>query len=147
MKRILTRALGLALSLLLPVAAHAHGKVELGPNQGRLLEFSADDSLHGELTLKDGVFRVGLLDKDLKPLPLEGRKLEVIGGERAKPETLKVEAVDGSFTFPAPKTDGGYLILRFTPAPGAKVLTERFKYDTAVCSGCKRAEWMCTCAH
>ncbi len=147
MKRILTRALGLALTLLLPVAAHAHGKVEIGPNQGRLLEFSADDSLRGELVLKDGVFSVGLLDKELKPLSLDGRKLDVIGGERAKPETLKVETAGDKYTFPAPKTDGGYLILRFTPAPGAKVLTERFKYDTSVCSGCKRAEWLCTCAH
>ena len=50
------------------VRALGHGGVELGPNGGRVVEFSKDESLHGEVTLKDGRFHVAILDKALKPL-------------------------------------------------------------------------------
>ena len=60
------RLLILATALLLAFTrALGHGGVELGPNGGRILEFSKDETLHGEVLLKDGQFTVTLLDKDL----------------------------------------------------------------------------------
>jgi hypothetical protein len=48
----------------------AHSDVEIGPNGGRVLEFSTNQTVHGEVVEKDGVFQIGLLDKDMKPMPI-----------------------------------------------------------------------------
>jgi hypothetical protein len=45
----------LLLSLLTSLA-FAHEGVELGPNGGRILEFSKDETMHGEITVKGDNF-------------------------------------------------------------------------------------------
>jgi hypothetical protein len=54
-------------SFALAASALAHGGVEIGPNGGRILEFSKKRTMHGEVTVKDGKFLIALLDKDKKP--------------------------------------------------------------------------------
>lgn len=140
------RLLILATALLLAFTrALGHGGVELGPNGGRILEFSKDETLHGEVLLKDGQFTVTLLDKDLKPVELKDQSLAVMGGSRSNPEKPAVTKANGRFAFPALKGDEYELVLRFKESPNAKAITARFTYDAATCSACKNPEWLCKC--
>jgi hypothetical protein len=139
-KQILT----LLSSLVLTAAALAHGEVEVGPNGGRILDFSKNETMHGEVTFKDGKFHVALLDKAMKPVALAEQSLTATGGPTGKPEKLAVEKADGHFVIPAVKP-GEWLILQFKPDPKAKAITARMHYDTATCSACKESEWLCKC--
>ncbi len=139
-KQILT----LLSSLALTAAALAHGEVEVGPNGGRILEFSKNETMHGEVTLKDGKFHVALLDKDMKPVVLAEQALTASGGPTNKAEKLKVEKADGKFVVPAVKS-GEWLILQFKDNAKGKAITARMQYDTSICSACKEQEWICKC--
>lgn len=122
-----------------------HGGVELGPNGGRLVEFSKDHTLHGEVVLKEGKFHVTILDKALKPVALTEQTLAVTGGSRNKPEKPKVEKVGDQFVFPALKGDSYLLAFQFKAGPSAKAVTARIEFDASTCSGCQQAEWLCKC--
>lgn len=139
--------LTLATVLLLGVTrAHAHGGVALGPNGGRLLEFSENETLHGEVTLTNGFFHVALLDKALKPVELKEQSLTVTGGDRQKPQKPEVRKEGNHFVFPALKGDEYLLVLQFKEKPSARAVTARFGFDAATCSACKHPEWLCKCA-
>jgi hypothetical protein len=133
------------LALLLTACfALAHGGVELGPNGGRLLEFSKDESLHGEVTVKDGKFHIALLDKALKPVALAAQELTATGGDRNKPTKLSVEKSGDHFIVPLVK-EGDWIIFQFKETAKGKAITARMQYDTATCSKCKAPEWVCRC--
>ena len=127
------------------LSVSAHEGVELGPNGGRILEFSKNETMHGEVTLKGGQFHIALLDKDMKPVKIESQALVAISGDRSSPEKLKVEVKDQHFVFPALKGDDYQLIFQFKPAPDAKAITARLHYDAGICSGCNAPEWICKC--
>ena len=146
-KHMKTSLLTLAAVLLLgTIRTLGHGGVELGPNGGRILEFSKNETLHGEVTLTNGQFHVSILDKDMKPVPLGEQTLVVTGGDRAKPEKPKVKIQGGQFVFPALKGDDYLLVLQFREKPAAKTITARFEFDAAICSACKNPEWLCKCS-
>ncbi len=141
-----TNLLTIVAVLLLGVSnALAHGGVELGPNGGRIVEFSTNETLHGEVTLKDGRFHVALLDKAMKPVALKDQTLSVSGGDRANPQKPAVQKKDGHFVFPALKGDSYLLVLQLKASPSAKAVTARFEYDATICSACKNSEWLCKC--
>jgi hypothetical protein len=123
----------------------AHEGVEIGPNKGRIIEFSKDETLHGEVTLVDGVFHVAVLDKDKKPVELKDQSLTVSGGDRSKPEKPEVKKEGSHFVFKALQGDEYDLVLRFKAAPDAKAVTAKFTYDATQCSACKKPEWLCVC--
>lgn len=131
-------------SLALAVSALAHGEVEVGPNGGRILEFSKNETMHGEVIFKDGKFHIALLDKDKKPVALGEQTLTASGGPTNKAEKLAVEKTDGKFVVPAVKA-GEWLILQFKDNAKAKAITARMQYDTSICSACKEPEWLCKC--
>ena len=142
-----TSLLTLAAALLLSVSsAFAHGEVELGPNGGRIVEFSTNETLNGEVTLKDGKFHVALLDKGMKAVELKDQTLVVTGGDRSSPEKPKVQKSGNHFVFPALKGDSYLLVLQFKEKPSAKAVTARFEYDATICSACKNPEWLCKCS-
>ncbi len=136
--------LALLSSLALTTSLLAHGGGELGPNGGRLLEFSKDESMHGEVTVKDGHFEIALLDKAHKPVALADQTLSASGGPSGKAEKLTVEKKDGKFVLPVVK-DGEWLILQYKNAPDAKPITARLQYDLEKCGKCKNPEWLCKC--
>jgi hypothetical protein len=141
-----TRILTLAAMLLLGLTrALGHGGVELGPNGGRIVEFSKNETLHGEVLRKEGTFTVALLDKDMKPVGLKDQSLTVSGGSRAKPVKPTVTKDGDHFVFAAPEGDDYELVLRFKESPTAKAITARFTYDAALCGACKNPEWLCKC--
>jgi hypothetical protein len=140
-KHILT----LLSSLALNAAASAHSDVELGPNGGRILEFSKDQSVHGEVTVKDGKFHIAVLDKDMKPVALQTQELTATSGDRKKPEKLNVEKKDGKFVVATVK-EGEWIIFQFRETAKAKPITARLQYETKPCPECKKPEWLCVCA-
>jgi|SRR5687768_13916506 hypothetical protein len=123
----------------------AHSDKEIGPNGGRILEFSTNQSLHGEVTFTNGTFFVAVLDKKMKPLPLEEQSLVVTGGTRSNPEKPKVEKRGDHFTFPALKGDSYMLVFQFQENAAAKPIIARFEFDKATCPTCKKGEWLCDC--
>lgn len=141
--RILTFTAMLLLGL---TRALGHGGVELGPNGGRILEFSKNETMHGEVLLQDGKFTVALLDKDMKAVELKDQSLTVTGGSRSNPDKPAVTKENGRFVFPALKGDEYELVLRFKEGPGAPAITARFTYDASLCGACKNPEWLCRCA-
>lgn len=137
--------LSLLTTLLLSLSSFAHGDFEFGPNGGRILEFSKNESMHGEVLFKDNQFRISLLDAQMKPVALSEQELTATTGDRSKPEKLTVEKKDGSFYVPAVKA-GDWIIFQFRETQKAKPITARLQYDTTVCSTCKEPEWLCKCA-
>ena len=125
--------------------AFGHGDIEMGPNKGRILEFSTNETMHGELSEKDGKFHIALLDKDMKPVKVEAQSLTATGGTRDKPVKLEVTKSEGGFTITAPKS-GEWLIVQYKESDSAKPITARMHYDTKKCGTCEHVEWLCTCS-
>ena len=125
--------------------AFAHSGVELGPNGGRILELSKNETLHGEVTVQDGKFHLALLDKNMKPLAPAGHSIAVTVGDRAKPEKLEVHKAGDHFVFPLVK-GGQWVIVQMREDAKAKPITARFEYDPSPCEKCKAPEWLCKCA-
>jgi hypothetical protein len=140
MKKTLT-TLFLALSA---AFAFGHGDIELGPNKGRILEFSANETMHGEVTLKDGKLHIAVLDKDMKPVKVDAQSLAVTGGTREKPVKVEITKVADGFTLPVP-ADGEWLIMQFKETGDAKAITARLNYNTKKCDPCGQPEWRCAC--
>ena len=122
----------------------AHEGVELGPNTGRILEFSKNETMHGEVTVKGDKFHIALLDKDMKPVAMAEQTLTATTGERDKPTKLTVEKDAKGFVVPVVKS-GEWLILQYKDSAKAKAITARLEYNTAICDECKKAEWVCEC--
>jgi hypothetical protein len=122
----------------------AHEGIELGPNKGRILEFSTNETLHGEVTQKDGMLHIALLDKDMKPVKVDAQSLVATAGTRSKPVKLEVTKSADGFTLPSPG-EGEWLILQYRESPDAKAITARLHYDTKNCAPCKNPEWRCAC--
>jgi hypothetical protein len=123
----------------------SHSGVEIGPNGGRILELSKNETLHGEVTVKNGKFHLALLDKAMKPLPAGEQVVTVTSGDRAKPEKLEVAKAGEHYVFPLVKS-GQWVIVQIRENTKGKPVTARFEYDPAECGGCKNPEWLCKCA-
>ena len=125
--------------------ALAHEGIELGPNKGRILEFSTDETMHGEVTEKEGKLHIAILDKDMKPVKAEAHSLTATAGTRQAPVKLEVAKDSKSgFTVPVPK-EGEWIIMQFKRSGSAKTITARLHYDTTVCGPCEKPEWRCAC--
>src|SRR6187401_2107595 len=124
-----TKLATLVLSLVASVAL-AHSGVELGPNGGRILEFSKNESMHGEVTVKGDKFHIALLDKDLKPLKVDQQSLTASNDDRENPRKLEVTTGDKGFVLPVVKP-GEWIIVQFKLKPDAKAITARIEYNTS----------------
>lgn len=121
----------------------AHGGVELGPNKGRILEFSKNETMHGEVTVKDGKFHIAVLDKDMKPVTVDKQSLVALTGDRDKPTKLEVAKDAQGFTVPLVK-EGQWLIVQYKETADSKAITARMHYETELCE-CNKPEWLCEC--
>ena len=144
-KRILTFTALLGLAFAGQQSARAHSDAKIGPNGGRVLEFSKDQSLHGEVIEKDGMFHIALLDKNMKPVAVEKQTLAATTGDRAKPEKLTVEIKDGKFVVPMQKGGDHWTIFQFRDTADAKPVTARLHYIAKACADCDKPDWLCAC--
>lgn len=124
--------------------AFGHEGIELGPNKGRIVEFSDNETMHGEVTVKDGKLHVAVLDKDMKTVKVETQALAATAGTREKPAKLEVVKDAAGFTLPVPGEDE-WLILQFKGDATAKPFTARLHYNTKKCDPCGQPEWRCAC--
>jgi hypothetical protein len=124
--------------------ALAHEGIELGPNKGRILEFSTNETLHGEVTEKDSKLHIAILDKDMKPVVVENQSLTATAGTRQKPVKLEVTKEATGFTVALPGA-GEWLIVQFKNTADAKPITARLNFDTRKCAPCDQPEWRCAC--
>ncbi len=124
--------------------AFAHEGVELGPNGGRILEFSKNETMHGEVTVKGDKFHIAVLDKDMKPVAMADQTLTAMTGDRSAPQKLNVDKDAKGFLIPVVKA-GEWLILQYKNGTDAKAITARFEYNTSTCGECKNPEWLCKC--
>ena len=122
----------------------AHEGVALGPNGGRILEFSKNETMHGEVTVKGDQFHIALLDKDMKPVAMTTQSLTATSGERSAPVKLAVKQDPKGFLLPVVQP-GQWLILQFKASPDSKAITARMEYNTSTCEECQAAEWLCKC--
>lgn len=129
---------------LVAAVAFAHEGVELGPNKGRIVELSKNETMHGEVTVKGDKFHITLLDKDKKPVAIAEQTLTATTGSRTEPVKLTVEKDAKGFIVPIVKA-GDWLILQYKDTPKSKSVTARLEYNTSECEGCKKAEWLCEC--
>lgn len=134
----------LLLLSLITTLSFAHEGVELGPNGGRILEFSKDETTHGEVIVKGNKFHIAVLDKDMKPVTMNEQTLTAVTGDRNAPQKLTVEKDAKGFVIPVVKA-GEWLILQYKKTSGTKAITARLEYNTANCEGCSNAEWLCKC--
>ena len=124
--------------------ALAHEGIELGPNKGRILEFSTNETMHGEVTEKDGKLHIALLDKDMKPVKAVAQTLTATAGTRQAPVKLEVAKDETGFTIPVPK-EGEWIIMQYKETESGKTITARLHYDTRNCGPCENPEWRCAC--
>ncbi len=124
--------------------AFGHGEIELGPNKGRILEFSTNETMHGEVTEKDGKLQIAVLDKDMKPVKVEAQSVTATAGTREKPVKLEVSKSETGFTIPAP-TEGEWIIVQYKDSDAAKAITARMHYNVKKCDPCGQPEWRCAC--
>jgi len=134
----------LILFSLIASLSFAHEGVELGPNKGRILEFSKNETMHGEVIVKGDKFHIALLDKDMKAVAMAEQTLTATTGDRDKPVKLVVEKDAKGFVVPVVKA-GEWLILQYKDTPKARAVTARLEYNTSECEACKKAEWLCEC--
>ena len=125
--------------------AFGHGDIELGPNKGRILEFSTNETMHGEVTEKDGKLHIAVLDKDMKPVKVEAQSLIATAGTREKPVKMEITKVADGFTLAAP-AEGEWIIMQYKESADTKAITARLNYDTKKCAPCGNPEWRCACA-
>ena len=125
--------------------ALAHEGIELGPNKGRIIEFSTNESMHGEVTEKDGKLLIALLDKDMKLVKPDAHILTATSGTREQPVKMEITKDETGFTLSAPKA-GEWLIIQYKETADSKPITARLHYDTKVCAPCGNPEWRCACA-
>lgn len=121
-----------------------HGDIELGPNKGRILEFSNDETMHGEVTEKDGKLHIALLDKDMKPVKVQEQSLTVTAGTRQAPVKSEVSKTETGFVIPSTGS-GEWLIIQYKENESSKVITARLHFDTKSCAPCGNPEWRCAC--
>ena len=124
--------------------AFGHGTVELGPNKGHILEFSTNETMHGEVTEKDGKLHIAVLDKDMKLVAIVAQELTATAGTRDKPVKIDVSKDAAAFTITAPK-EGEWIILQYKESADSKPITARLHYDTKKCAPCGNPEWRCAC--
>jgi hypothetical protein len=124
--------------------AFGHGDIELGPNKGRILEFSTDESMHGEVTEKDGKLHIALLDKDMKLVKADAHSITATAGTREQPMKMEITKNETGFTLNKPK-EGEWLILQYKESETTKPITARLHYDTKKCAPCGNPEWRCSC--
>ena len=129
------------------LSLHAGPRTAAGPRGGRLLGQAAP---RAEFVVeKDRTVRLTFYDAQLKPVPVSGQAAAVVAEARNGRARLEFERKDDALvsTGKLPAGDGYLVVVQLQNAPGAKPQNYRFRLELHDCSGCKLAEYACTCAH
>jgi hypothetical protein len=127
-------------------AVGATGKKQLaGPKGGRLLETTEPKA---EFFLeKDHTATITVYDVALKPVPVAAQTVTIIAETKEGKAKIEFEKKGEVLVSKnkLPEGDGYNLVVQFRESPNSKPQNFRFKLDTNICGGCKRAEYACDC--
>ena len=124
------------------ISAYAD-QIEAGPKGGRLLERT--DPKAEFFLEKDRTATITFYDAKLKPVPVKEQSVTVVAG-KDKIEFEKKGDVLASKS-KLPEGDALPIVVQYKTSADAKPQNFRFKLDTHICGGCKKAEYACTCHH
>ena len=116
-----------------------------GPKGGRLLEKTEP---RAEFFLeKDYTATIIFYDVGLKPVPVADQAVTVIADTKAGRKRVEFEKKGEVLVSKTklPEEDGYPVVIQFKQTADAKPQNFRFKLETHMCGGCKRAEYACTC--
>lgn len=140
MKQIITISAIICAAL----AANAAEKVQAGPKGGRLL-----DQTHPKAEFfleKDRTATITFYDASMKPVPATDQTVAIQADAPSGKQKIQFEKKGDLLASKTKLPEGDYnLVLQLKSKPDAKPQNYRFKLDTSICSGCKRAEYACTC--
>src|SRR5262245_56754040 len=143
--RILTLAGALCAGLL--TAAVAEKKVEAGPKGGRILDKTSPKAEF--FVEEDRNVTIAFYDAAMKPVPAAEQNVTVIADAKSGKATLEFEKKGTTLASKSklPEGEGYNVVVQFKQTADAKPQNFRFKLDTHICGGCKRAEYACICDH
>jgi hypothetical protein len=116
-----------------------------GPKGGRLLEKTEP---RAEFCVeKDRTVTITFYDAALKPVPVAAQAVTVIADAKVGKAKIEFEKNGDVLVSKArlPEGDGYNVVVQLKQTAEAKPQNSRFKLETQVCGGCKRAEYACTC--
>jgi hypothetical protein len=116
-----------------------------GPKGGRLLEKTEP---RAEFYVeKDRTVSITFYDAALKPVAATGQTATVIADAKDGKAKLEFEKKGDVLTSRTklPEGDGYNVVVQFKQSADGKPQNLRFKLETHVCGGCKRAEYACIC--
>ena len=126
---------------------HTHEKKTPGPNGGRLIT-TVSPQLEFLVT-EDRKVRVTAVDENVKPIPMAGQTVSLVGGDRSAPTDLSFEAEGDSLisTVALPKGNDVPVILTILPTAESQPVLERFNVNFSTCPTCDYQEYACICGH
>lgn len=136
-----------ALALGSALADDNHGKIQAGPNGGRVID-SVEP--HAEVFVTpDRKIQITFLDEKLRPIPPAGQSVTVICGDRSSPTRLTFTASGNALVSNATLPDGDNIpaVVRIQPSATDPVVTEKFHINLAKCPTCAHQEYACVCDH
>lgn len=143
--QIVITFVALAAAVLLPASPVHAGKLEAGPNGGKIVGNPPD---HAELLLSPtGFLSLTFLDTEKKAAAPGSRTAAVVAqldtGKKEIPLKLQGDAFVSVEPLPTP--EGYTLVIQTRSGPEAKPVNTRVSYNMHVCGGCHLAEYACTC--
>ena len=127
---------------------HDHGpRTQPGPNGGRIL---AKFEPHVEfLVTPDRRVKLTFLDGAGKPVPAANQIASLITGDRMAPTRLTFVPAAGALLSEQTLPEGSAwpVVVEIRGSAESKPTRDKFNLDLAVCSGCSRPEYACTCGH
>lgn len=131
--------------IFMTVTLNAAEKVEAGPRGGRLLQ--ADSPRPEFFVEKDRKVSIAFYDANQKQVPAGDQTITAVAeakGGKAKLEFEKKGDLLVSKTS-LPEGNGYTVVVQYKPSGDARPKNFRIPLNMETCSGCKRAEYACTC--
>jgi hypothetical protein len=147
MKTTIALLITSVLAVTVAFAGTNHEPGVAGPNGGRVI---TEVEPHAEFFVTpDRKVQITFLNDDGKAIAPASQVVSVTTGDRQAPTKLTFAAKDGVLLSEQELPAGNDLptVVQIKSSPDAKAVVERFHLNLATCSGCKLAEYACTCAH
>lgn len=126
---------------------HDHGKIEDGPNGGRLLTV-VEPHLEFFVT-EDRKVQITSVNDDEKAQPIGEQVVKVIGGDRSNPTRMSFsrqgDVLLSDIAFP--EGNDFPVVVQIKTTPDGDTVTEKFNLNLEQCPECPNKEYACTCDH
>lgn len=127
-------------------SGHSHQSIA-GPKGGKILE---SVPLHAEFFVQaDKKVSVTFYDAAMKPVVPSTQQIKVFAEAKAGKATLEFEKGPDAFISKTalPEGDNYRVVVQIKNEASAKPQNFRIDYISTLCTGCKQAEYACTCRH